>query len=234
MKIKTERLKLLNSVFSSCAYDLDIIPNEDGWNVQAGSADHVCMMSVHIASTAFEDYEVYPRFALSIKNLTEGLKNMKAVTELKLTDGNARMVFSSEGLRMKIPLPMPHDENVRTPDLKFNSGFVCNLDSIRKVLDVAKSPIIRFNLDQDSLSVSSLDETGCGPSVDIPVDKLLSAEGVAKAGYGVGYLKDFVAKFPKDGVGSFEYDTDKPMSISFAIDEVEGKYLIAPMIEEEI
>lgn len=225
---------MLNTMFGSCAYDLDIIPNDEGWNVQAVSADHVCMLSVHIASTAFEDYEVYPRFTLDVKHFTEGLKNMKAVTELKLTDDNARMVFSSAGLRMKIPLPMPHDENIRTPDLKYKSGFVCNLDIIRKILDVAKSPIIRFNLDESKLVVSSLDETGCGPSIETPTSELLSAEGIAQAGYGVNYLKDFVAKFPKDGVGSFEFDTNVPMSISFAIDEVEGKFLVAPMIEEEI
>ena len=116
--------------------------------------------------------------------------------------------------------------------MSYSAGFVCDLDPIRRVVDASKNMLTRISLDDGGLRVESLDDLGCGPSCGMPRDALASAEGTARAGYSTQCLQAFASKFPKGAIASAEMGDDMPLSLSFALDGLEGAYFLAPIIEE--
>lgn len=233
MRLKTSRLRTLSTLFGS-GYDyIDIDAGADGWEAYAMSADMVTLMSARVPKEAFEEYAPQGRFEVSVKDLSDALKHMGDTTDVDMSDNGARLVLASGGLSIKLPLPPPPEAERKRPTLPFSAGFVCDLDLIRKVLDASKCGLVRFKASPEGLTVSSIDETGCGPRCVMAAADMPSIEGEAEASYGVPYLQPFAAKFPKGSLASVEFGNDFPMAMSYAIDMVEGTYMMAPVREEE-
>ena len=232
MRIKTSRLKTLSTLFGA-GYDyIDIEAAEGGWEAYAMSADLVTLMSARVPRDAFEEYAPQGRFEVAVKDLSDAIKHMGETTDVDLADGGARLVLASGGMSIKVPLPPAPTEERRRPKLPFSSGFVCDMDPIRKVVDASRSGIVRFRTSAEGLEVESLDEAGCGPKWTIPAADMPSIEGEASSGYGTAYVQQFAAKFPKGSLASVEFGSSFPMAMSYAIDMVEGTYIIAPIQEE--
>lgn len=235
MKFDTSTLRTLTSIFSG-GYDyMDVTMDEKGWDIWAMALDKTHMMTARIAGAPAEDgSDVYGRFEIKVKDLSETLKAMGVTTEAYLDRNIARLCVRSEGLQVVLPLPMASRSDRRMPNLRLTAGFMCDMSPFRKVVGMSKAAIMRLRLDRDGLELSSMDESGCGPRMSVPAQDLQSCEGEACAGYGTVVLKDFLDKFPKGAEASVEFGDGLPLKVSFAVDGVEGMYMLAPMIEEDL
>lgn len=232
MRTRTSRLKALASLYGAGFDEMDIDMAEDGWSVYAMSGDKTALLTAELPASAFEGYAPEGRLGIRARDLADALKHMGEETDVRLSDGGARLTLSSGGFSLKVPLPPAPDGERRTPRLDYHAGFVCDLDPIRKVVDASKSVVTRVSLGDGGLTVESLDDLGCGPRCDLPREAMASSEGRARAGYGTEALQAFASRFPKGALASVELGDDMPMTLSFALDGLEGAFMLAPMIEE--
>lgn len=231
MMIKTSALSALAGVFSGCYSHIDIEPTDEGWDAYALSDDKTSMMRARLPASAFQGYEPCGRFVVSCKDLSEALKAMGEASDVGFDARPSRMSLESGGLAMTVPLMPSAGGPKRVPSVPLDAGFVCDAAPLRKVVSLSRRCSVRLTLSGGTLTAESMDERGCGPRATVGAEEMEGADGEASAAYGAQALSEFLSRFPKGAMASFELGDDLPLKVAFALDGLEGAFYLAPMIE---
>ena len=233
MKISTEIIKTATALIDiqSCA-DFRVDSDETGWKINALDPSHVSFSKIFIPATAFEGYESWDTFSVDLEKFQKSLNSKGAELDLDMAPG--MMTIKGAGLTTKIRLLDPREAG-RTPAIVPPAEVVISSSELKKIIKVLDDQMsLTLTLTEEGLSMAGFSEDGTGSQLDIPADDCIALNGVARASYPLGMLRDFAKALPDKVDADILLGDDMPLVISYDLAGAQFTWLVAPWIDQDV
>lgn len=233
MKIAAKTLKLLTDIVTLMTDDVDIYPDEGGWDIRVIDSAHVSMAHIRISKDLFTDFAVWDRFTMDAAKVKEMLKHTGEEIELEM--GSGRMDIISDRLTQHMAIPVSTFPNVKVPDIQTTSASIMvDAEPLKRLLKAAGDRMEYCRLIVGANGVKIIARRN-DDDVDImiPADECISIAGEAKSSYPLSYMQKFAAVMPKGTIPEFRFSDDFPLVIDFGDQTFSVTWIVAPRIGED-
>jgi len=150
--------------------------------------------------------------------------------------GYMRLTVDKLGRSIRPP-DLSNSADPKFPDLKHDVSIRANRAEFLTVVKAAESvtTVLHLEVSKDNklrIYGESEDDTVDGKMDDWEVDRLSNKKGVVRAMYELEFVKVIMTAIPCDTI-TVKFAANKPIEIEFFVNGLEGRYAIAPRVEED-
>ena len=234
--------KILSNIVTTLGVitdDVKLTFNEKGLTSKSVDSAHVSMVDVFIPSTMFNEYTVEGTEIIAV-----GMSKLKDVaslgdndTEIDVETVDGKLCFKIGKIKRSTALlDGSNMSEPKIPNMQLPVSIsmpVNDLQVISKGTDgIAEALTMTAN--EDGLKIDGIGDLDA-ISMWLPKDvmKEYIATEEYKSLYSLDYIASIFKSIKKDTVIKLEMDTDKPIRISYTIDDMTVMYMLAPRIEND-
>lgn len=229
--------KGLNTLVNEALFNF----GNDGLIVRAIDPANVSMVEVEAPPTAFDVYSVNEevKIGLDVNRIVDFLKIAKKKDSIEMEYDKERNQFKIKVGNIEYQIATIPPENMKepkTPDLQLTAKVVIDAGEFKSAIQCIskiKAEAVVFRTDETGLYIEANTDTD---RIAFNVSELQMIEfnkATAKSMYSMEYLKDLTKIAEKGDTVAIEFGNDLPLSLTYNVDGINIRYLLAPRIEAE-
>lgn len=243
-RIKMEVLREMVEIISTLVSEVKLTVSKDGIDVKAVDPSHVAMLVLKLNKGAFEEFTGEPtEIGVDVEKLKEVLRLSKPgdILDLQYDGGKNRLVIKVGKLTRQMSVVDPAGiTDPKVPNVNPPGLAVVKMDELRQGIRGSESisDHVTLTLDPESFTMHSEGETD---HVDMKLAK--GEEGLAKLDvkesvksmYPLDFFSSMVKSITSAGDVTLHVGNEYPLKIEFSVasEKGEGRFLLAPRVEED-
>ena len=222
--------------------DVAVEISEEGIVLRAMDPANVAMVSLKIAKSAFDTFELDEKkvIGVNMERFVQVLKRAKrnVIMGLKVDEGKLTVSYLGAGVRkFSIPLLALESGPRPEPNLNFTVKAVVDSGVLKEAIEDAKvvSDSIVFEARENELRLVAQGDLGEVETVMRKEEGLeeISVQEEARAKYSIEYLKKMIKGSKISSLATVQFKTDYPLKLEFNDIDVNLAYILAPRIDVE-
>lgn len=203
-------------------------PVEGGVRMAAYRQDRIALIDLTIQTT-----EPIPTpIGVTVSEWSRVLRSIS--NDVTITYDGGRVTLEGDGYRFVVANVDVAGHDVRIPEVPHTAETMIPVSELRRigVADTKRNDAMTFSVSSEGTRMSSYDDKGLGVDITIPQDVSIS-EGEGVSTYSLEAFVSFVRAAPADAVVTVTLAKDYPMTVVFGGRGYDGRWMLAPRIEEE-
>jgi len=232
----------LRAAYELVKDDVAIEITGDGIGLRAMDPANVAMVSLRIAKSAFDSYDLEKDTVIGInmERLVQVLRRARrnVIMGIRVEEGKLIISYIGTGVRrFAIPLLALESGPRPEPNLNFSVKAVLDSSTLKEAIEDARvvSDSIVFEARENELRLIAQGDLGEVETIMRKEEGLeeIEVQENARAKYSIEYLKKMVKGSKISSLATLQFKTDYPLRLEFSDVDTNLAFILAPRIDVE-